>query len=368
MATVPALVVNDGAGASPFKQMPAADTFPNTNIPGGLVISPSQVTSDQDNYSPTGWADCEIVRVSFDTGFRAITGLTAWTNGKIKTFVNIGATSGYFPSEHPDSTAANRIAGESDHILEGYGTISFWYDATSGLARVLESTFNPHLIHLSGRGQVWISPPGSTNQSDQPFIGLTQASSGTNSNEAPTATLPGAWGLDNGGNAAGASTVYFAKNLAGIAFFGSAHIVCGFTLSIDTLSTSAQRYTAQASITASPNTATLNINNSFGFRYSDNINSGVWQFFSRDNAAGETTVTTGIAAATGVVLRGMLMIDKARAEQRVFLTDGTTVFQAANTGNIPNAVLCGFRGLLIKSVGTQTRLAKFVISGFHVTT
>lgn len=344
----------------------SADTIPAVNLPGASVISPSQITGDQDNYAPTGWADADIVRVSFNTAMPAITGLTAWTNGKTKTFVNVGSTSGYFPCEHPDSSAANRITGECDWILEPGGAMTFWYDGTSSRARVLRSTFDPVKAHYAGIGMMFMGVPGSTNASDQPFMGLTQASSGSNGNFAPTSALPNAWELDNGGNAAGASTIFFSKNANGSSFFGSAHIVMRFTVWISALSTSAQRFTSQVSFTASPNTATLDINNSFGLRYRDNLNSGNWQFYSRDNAGSENPLDTGITAAANTPIRGFLMIDKARAEQRVFVTDGTTTFQSRNTSNIPNAVRCGGRLLHIKSVGTGTVTTRGTIAGYDV--
>ena len=64
----------DSAGIQEFS---ATDTVPASVMPSPAVISPSQITSDQDNYSPTGWADADVVRLDFDTGGRAITGFAA---------------------------------------------------------------------------------------------------------------------------------------------------------------------------------------------------------------------------------------------------------------------------------------------------
>lgn len=353
-------------GATGIETFGSTDTVPATNIAGAVTISPSQITGDLDNWNPTGFATADIVRVSFDASGRAITGFTAWTNGKPKWIVNIGATYGYLASEHADSSASNRVAGEGDWILEGYGAMQIIYDSTSSRVRVIQTTFNPQNLHLSGRGQMFFVPPGSTVQADHAFLGLAQASSGSNSNTAPTSTLPGAWDVDNGGNASGASTIYFSKNNNGFSFFGSAHIVIGFGLWLPAASSSGQRFTAQISLTNNPSGTAVNNNNSFGFRHSDNINSGVWQFFSRDNAGSETTATTGITATANAYLRGLLMIDKARTEERVFITDGTTTYQARNTGNLPSAVLCGARSILVKSVGTGTTILNSFISGYEI--
>lgn len=353
-------------GATGFEMFASTDTVPAANIAGQVVISPSQITADQDNYAPTGWVDADVVRVSFDTTCKAITGLTAWTNGKPKWIINTGANCGYLPSEHPDSSAANRIAGEGDWILEGYGAIMVAYDSTSSRVRVVQTTFDIWSLFLSGRAQPFFPPPGSTVQADQAFLGLAQASSGSNGNTAPTSSLPGAWDVDNGGNAAGASTIYFSKNNNGFSFFGSAHIVIGFGCWVSALSTSSQRYKAQISLTNNPSGTAINNNNSFGFRYIDNANSGKWLFFSRDNAGAETTADTAITVAANTYYRGLLMIDKARAEQRIFITDGTTTYQARNTGNLPNAVLCGARSIIVKSIGTGTVTFNSTITGYEI--
>ena len=108
--------------AGGFAEFSATDTVPAANMPAVSVISPSQITSDQDDYSPTDWATADVVRRNFDTGGRAITGFAAWTNARQKTIINTSANFGYIPCEHPDSTAANRVIGICDHIV-GASTI-----------------------------------------------------------------------------------------------------------------------------------------------------------------------------------------------------------------------------------------------------
>ena len=351
-----------------YIQFGASDTIPPANIPGLVDISPSQITSDQDNYNPTGFSTADVVLLSFDTGLRAITGFASWTtgNGKGKWLINTSVNSGYIAAQHPDSTSTNRVAADCDYIFEGGGSVYIYYDTTVNRVRLFSGTFNPFLMHLSGRGQTFFIPPGSTVQADHPFLGLAQASSGSNGNTAPTSTLPAAWDLNNGGNAAGASTIYISKNNNGFSFFGSAHIVVGFTCWITAVSSGIQRYTAQVSLTNNPSGTAINNNNSFGIRYVDTANSGKWLFFSRDNAGSETTADTGITAAANTLLRGYLMIDKARSEERIFITDGTTTYQARNTGNLPNAVLCGARAIIVKSIGTGTVSLNAALTAYEI--
>lgn len=123
---------------------------------------------------------------------------------------------------------------------------------------------------------------------------------------------------------------------------------------------------SQVSITNNPSGTSLNNNNSVGIRHDDNTNSGKWLFFSRDNAGSETTVDTGITVVANTVYRGALYMDKARSEVRLFITDGTNIYQGRITGNMPNAVLAGARAIVVKSVGTSSRIFNVAISAWEM--
>ena len=130
-----------GTGGA-IAEFSSTDTIPAANLPA-LVISPSQITSDQDNYGPTGWDTASVVRLNFDTGGRGITGFAAWTNEYPKRIVNTSANFGYIACEHPDSTAANRVVGACDYIIPPYGTLILIYDGTSSRVRVVGNSYNP---------------------------------------------------------------------------------------------------------------------------------------------------------------------------------------------------------------------------------
>ncbi len=321
-----------------------------------VVISPSQITSDQDNYNPTGYDTATVIRLNFNANGYAITGFDAETDGEEKTFVNTTGYYGYIPSEHPDSTAANRVAGEQDYIIEPYGSFRLVYDNTSSRNRITFNSFNPSALGLSAKGQYYWQMPGSTNQSDQPFIGLSVAgTSASNQNDVPTTSLPAAWGHTTGTTATGTSTLYLIKNALATTAFGSGHLSAWAWVYIPTLSTSAQRFMTQLSITASANGTTLNVNNSVGIRHDDNTNTGKWQVFSRDNGGTETTADSGITVAANTLYMLRIFVDKARTEARFSITDGTNSYVGRIAANLPNAVTCGVRLGAFKSVGTTSR-------------
>jgi len=316
------------------------------------VISPTQITSDQNDYSPTGWETADVVRLDFDSNGRAITSFAAWSTGKSKTLINISENFAYFPSEHGSGTAANRILGETDFMLAAHGAIEIYYDSTTSRIRILSNSFDPSLIPLRIRGLYFNQMPGSTNQSDQPFLGLAQLG-GSNGDIPPTTSLPPTWGISTGSSPTGVSTIFLIKNANAFAAFGNAHISAWAWVYIPTLSTSSQRFDCQLSITASPEGTTLAVNNSIGIRYADDVNTGKWQIFSRGNTGTETTVDSGITVAANTLYLLRIFMNKARTEARYSITDGTNVFTDEITANIPSAVVCGARTIINKRVGTS---------------
>lgn len=345
------------AGATGFEQFGATDTIPGINYPEPSVISPSQITSDQDNYNPTGWADADIVRLNFDTGGRGITGLTAWTNTRQKRVVNTSGNFGYLPCQHPDSTAANRIIGICDHIIAPYGTLIVEYDDTSDRVRVVGNSFNPAAPGIGNlRGHYYRASPGATLGSDWGLIGF-GISGGNNGTIAGTSTLPGGWEINTSSSASGASSIYFTKGVitaTNLTFFGSAHIISSVIVYFSTLSVAAQTYTFSHGLIPNAGLLTLNVNNSVTIQYTHGTNSGKFLGVCRDNSGSQGTVDLGITVAANTAYVLTICHDKANGESR-FYVDG--VMSGRVTSNMPNGVAVGDRTIIVKSAGTTARNA-----------
>lgn len=106
------------------------------------VISPTAISANQDNYSPTGWSTANVVRLSTsDATPREITGAAAGADGEIKYLVNVGT--GQISLQHEDaaSTAANRFRFTSLTVfaLDPEDMIGIWYDPTSDRWRVIHA-------------------------------------------------------------------------------------------------------------------------------------------------------------------------------------------------------------------------------------
>jgi hypothetical protein len=137
---VTALTDETGTGAAVFASGP---TLAGTvDVSQALVltgdISPSQITSNQNDFAPTGFSTASTLRLSTDAT-RSITGLAAGTDGRIIVIHNVGSNDLVLANESASSTAANRFAIGADTTLSANTSISLRYDATSSRWRAIAS-------------------------------------------------------------------------------------------------------------------------------------------------------------------------------------------------------------------------------------
>mgnify|MGYP003461092463 FL=1 len=331
-----------------------ADAAESTGLRWGhSIISPSQITSDQDNYAPTGWAKAQIVRIDADD-FRAITSFSATFSGDTKTISNVGSFPVYFPGQHPDGTAANRIKTRRDYILFPGESVDIWYDGTASRWEI--KGHQPPTIYEKGSAGYF--SVGSATNSAWPNLTITNSGSGAATTaEVAESGIPGHWLFTTGTTATGANT-FTTKGTNEPFYFGDAHLAVESVLLLPTLSDGTQTYYVHVGIDAVPGTnptTGLPNNNSIGIRYNDGVNSGKWEGYSRDNAGTETTVDLGItvAAATNYKLR--VELDKSRTEARFYIDDSMLGVVAAN---MPTAQSCGPKVRLSKTAGTTGRLMR----------
>lgn len=100
------------------------------------VISPSQITGDQNNYNPTGLSSASTLRLSTDAS-RNITGLAGGAIGRIILIHNVGSFPLVLKDESGSSTAANRFALSGDATLFADQSIALQYDSTTSRWRMV---------------------------------------------------------------------------------------------------------------------------------------------------------------------------------------------------------------------------------------
>lgn len=138
-----------------------AGTFPNPTVaqasksfalPGD--ISPSQITSDQNDYNPTGLADASTLRLDTDSNSgagRSITGLAGGADGRVIIIHNVGSNPLRLKSENASSSAGNRFALAVDVVLGSKRSATLQYDSTSSRWRLVYTTAIPlrHTVAIS---------------------------------------------------------------------------------------------------------------------------------------------------------------------------------------------------------------------------
>lgn len=102
------------------------------------IVTPSQITADQNDYSPTGLSTANVLRLSSDAA-RNITGIAAQATGRFILLFNIGGFNITLVDESASSSAANRFSVPTAPIIQPDGSRAIWYDITSARWRVLTS-------------------------------------------------------------------------------------------------------------------------------------------------------------------------------------------------------------------------------------
>jgi hypothetical protein len=102
------------------------------------VISPSQITADQDNYNPTGFSGAGVVRLDTDAS-RNITGFSSSATIILKKLINVGENDIILKHQDVNSTASNRILVSAgvDKTLAPNELCDIFYDATTARWRVV---------------------------------------------------------------------------------------------------------------------------------------------------------------------------------------------------------------------------------------
>lgn len=124
------LLIEDSADSNNKKKIQIG------NLPKSTIISPAQITADQDNYAPTGWSTATHVRLDSDAA-RNITGVDASAVIVQKKLINVGSNNITIKHEDAGSTAANRFLSftGADIVLQPNDSLDIFIDVTTGKVR-----------------------------------------------------------------------------------------------------------------------------------------------------------------------------------------------------------------------------------------
>ncbi len=321
-----------------------ADASTSTGLRWGQnAITATQITSDQNDYSPTGWAKCQIATISGDASFRAITGLAATFTGDRKTLINGGTSPIYYPGEHPNSTATNRINALADYIHLPGKAIDIIYSGTRWYI------VTPQADVKEWRTTYFYHSAGSVTTGDHPYLNISTSGTGAGvAAIAATTALPSSTSLGTGTTSTGNALVNFSKSTTTISSFGAAHLSGEYLFYLPALSDATNRFTILCGFTNGPATNGID-NNAVDIRYTDNVNGGRLHGVTRSNAGVETVVDLGVSVAANTLYKVRVEVNATNTEARFYVNG---VMLGVSTTNMPNALVCGSRAEITKSAGT----------------
>lgn len=129
-------------------------------LPG--VISPTQITSNQNDYAPTSLSTATLIRLTTDAS-RNVTGLTGGASGRLLTIYNVGSFPIVFTNEDAGSSAANRFTVGADTTLNANESLFLQYDSTTSRWRKINSaTKRMTITSLTSGSGTYTTPTGAT--------------------------------------------------------------------------------------------------------------------------------------------------------------------------------------------------------------
>jgi len=125
------------AAAVPVTHILTAGVFDQIRY-DNVIISPTALAGDQNNWNPTGFSTAEIVRMDSTLGVN-VTGLDATAVQPRKTLVNIGVYAIVLPHEDTGSFAANRfkMPSAANVTVLPDAAVRVFYDTTTGRWRLV---------------------------------------------------------------------------------------------------------------------------------------------------------------------------------------------------------------------------------------
>lgn len=310
--------------------------------------SVSQITANQNNWSPTNFSSKTFFTVSSDA-IRAITGLDAANaaDGTIKMFKNVGSKLIWFSPENTSSTSTNRFSEPA--ILPPGASVEFVYNSTSQ-RWFLKSTNAGDYTNAE-----YNISAGSETAADVHDLAFNSTGAGASvTGSTPTAGRSSVFGMYTGTTTTGYSGVYVPKSTLYLGQNSTHAMYCRTTVETPVFASSAtDRYILYISLTVTPHGTTTVVNNSVGFRYSDNVNNGEWEFFTKNNSGTESVYDTNIAFSASTTYSFGALYSPDNSEICFFING---LYITKITTNMPTAGQnIGFRVGILKTAGTNGR-------------
>jgi predicted secreted protein len=312
----------------------------------GTPISPAQLTSNQNDWNPTGLSTALIIRLSGDSSFRYITGIAGGADGRILILHNVGTNTVLLANQNTGSTSSNRFDfGLYDMPLFPGEAIWLQYDATSARWRIISEE---NSMPVAGLGLYYLNDMFGIVADSY----LSSVVSGTGAANSLTVTAglaghPGVvthqTGTTTTGRAAMATT-----NFSPIILGGNWYWRFEAIFRIGALSDATNTYTYRVGFLDS---VSAESSDGVFLRYTHGTNSGQWQIVARGSNV-ETATNTTSAVVANTWYRGVIIVNPLGTSAEAFI-NGVSI--GTVTSNLPTGTgkNTGFGSLMIKSAGTS---------------
>jgi hypothetical protein len=163
-----------------------AGTYPNPTVAQSSTafaltsdITPTQLSGDENNYSPTGLSTASVLRLDAAGNDIALTGLAGGSDGRILVLYNKGTHSILLKAENSSSSDANKFGFVQDYRLFEESGCTLIYDGTASRWRMLGSAFQLYVtandvspVTVKGAAKL-VFPSGTVTDSGNGTVTLT---------------------------------------------------------------------------------------------------------------------------------------------------------------------------------------------------
>lgn len=318
-------------------------------ITGSLLL-----TGSVNNWDPAGLSVANTIYIASMSQSFGINGLVSQSSNRKITLINTGSSFIYIASDHPSSSAWNRIQYVEDIILSPRQAIGLIYDTTGQKWQV--ESYAPAVGYKVVSA---IITPGSITAGDYGTVSFNTVGTGGVTNSTTMSTFIGApsWRIAIGTGGAGGATIAVNKGQGFLGTIGRSHMSCEFTIGIPTLSDATNDFVIEAGLTNQATVLTEPLAQVAGFRYTHVSSSGYWEGISTGTSGVPTVIRLGIPVAVDTAYSLRTEINASNTEVRFYI-NGTMVgiiptTNSSATINSGNAV--GARILMSRKAGTSNR-------------
>jgi len=337
--------LTDGGANTTITVAALAEQF----VQGG-IISPSQLTANQNDWSPTGLSTASVIRLSTDGTFRIITGLAGGADGRRVTLVNVGSYTVMLRAESASSSASNRFAFDNTDrfILPGRG-IELLYDGT--LSRWIALTpfdYDTDYV-LSAQFRHGVAGTTGSGTNGDFFVKANTGGSGSGNGGSPW----GSSGITTSSSATGKGSIGTPAN-AMVRSVSTTYLRYQSFFGLSAASDGTNTYYARCGWMSSAN-PTGEPGDGVYFRYTHGTNSGNWQFVARKSST-ETVINTSTAPvtnSTGATGQSLIVVVAPNGAECEGFINGVSV--GVTTTNVPNTTNMGVYTQIEKTAGTTSR-------------